>query len=1178
MSQRNLKALLLTLAMAATVQTALAVIAQEPLLNRPNTVSPNLALILDTSGSMDATYIYQYGRIDTSGMGPQGPESTLSPNRPSMSPDLNRIYYDPRVRYKPRVDYLGADMAQDAPAPIDPGWRVYIRDTTSTPTTACPAGAYTTGQVVDAACYYNPYAPPASLVVAGSTATYPNRIRSTTPTTTLLPKFVNRTDCVASATSCNLTEEGQNYSNWLKWYSTRGLMATTGIGHAFQPVKDDAIRLGWTTIKYINDNSKLVRGVSSYSPVAGGTKDKFFTWLYGQTFASGTPNLIAVDRVGQYFERTDSDGPYSSLPDPTSNGISTVTATGPGKAELPANHASCRRSFDMLVTDGYANGGAPSSAGNFDSTVINIPNAIGVFPYRQPLIGSVAKAPYTDTSSNTMADIAMYYWGRDLRTDLANRVPTISTSSVSNPSTWQNVSFYAVTLGIDGSLPQTTTTLASINSGTTPWPAPVQNQPSTIDDLWHATVNARGELLNANNNTELTSGLKRMFETIAGTPQTLSGVAVSTTFLKSGTRKYKPEYIPGTWSGKLSAIELDATTGNDKIPTNTFWQVENGVDPVTQDPISLIPALATRSSKVFTWNGSAGAAFNATNSGLSSDLVNYLMGDPSKELRKSGGIYRNRTAILGDIVNSSPAYIHDNVDMNYEKLVGSYGNYRAFVAAKIARPEGVLFVGANDGMLHGFGNNTGTELFAFVPKAVIPNLYKLSDTPYTHQYYVDGPNTETDAYLNSTWTNILLGTTGAGAKAVYAMDVTAPTAMSASSVLWEINSSTTNFGNLGYVLSDVQAGVVEAAGTLANDNWVAVFGNGFGSTSGAASLFVVNLKTGALLKEIVVDTSGNGLGGVRLVRDATQRVIGAYAGDLKGNMWKFDLTGSSQSNWKVGLGGSPLYTAGSTQPITATPSVVPHPSGGYVVDFGTGKFFESTDTTAPFVTQRLYGIWDKQAFGATTTPSGAAPVSGTTSLQVQTINTVTVSGIDFYSTSTNTVAWGDGLLTGKRGWYMDLPNSGQRVPYPVERLFASSGSTFILASTISPVSSAAADLCVQTGSGSGWVYIIDGITGSGPTKPTLDTNNDGVVNSSDTVVNGYQDPVDGRPTAISTGSTGGGGLGGGDEKGCIVTAQNRCNTFELKCGQPGMPACTPTPGSGSLLKIKKREWRQLFMR
>jgi type IV pilus assembly protein PilY1 len=937
-------------------------------------------------------------------------------------------------------------------------------------------------------------------------------------------------------------------------------MATTGIGSAFQPLKADVIRLGWSTIKNLNSDSVLDRGVSSFDAgtSAGGTKNLFFTWLYGRTFDGGTPNLPAVNKIGQYYERTDSDGPWSSIPDPASTGITTVTtAVGPGKTELPANHLSCRRSYSMLITDGYSNSGIPTTAGNSDNTGFSILPAVGTaFTY-------TPAAPYNDAASNTMADIAMHYWGRDLRS-LANRVPRISSTRGDNPSTWQNVSFYAVTLGIDGTLPQTTATIANIKAGT-PWPTPVESKPTTIDDIWHATINGRGELLNASNGSELTTGLNRMFETIAGSPQTLSGVAVSTTFLKNGTRKYKPQYTPGTWSGNLSAIKLDPTTGNDLYPPITFWQVERGVD-VNGDPISLIPAAASRN--IVTWTGTLAATFNTTNTGLSADIVNYVRGDPAKEQRKSGGTYRNRTAKLGDIVNSGPAYILDNVDLNYEKL--GFTNYRRFVATKAARTEGVLFVGANDGMLHAFRNSTGAEIFAFVPKAVWPKLNKLTEPSttvgYAHQYYVDGPNTETDAYLDGNWANVLLGTTGAGAKAVYALNVTNPTSMNASKVLWEVNSSSTGFTNLGHVLSDVQAGKVEAVGALANDDWVAVFGNGFDSSTGVASLFVVNLKTGALLKEIVADSSGaNGLGGVRLVRDATQQVIGAYAGDLKGNLWKFDLKGTDKANWKVGLSG-PLYAAGSTRAITATPAIVAHPNGGYVVAFGTGKFTETTDTSEPFETQRMYGIWDKQPFGATSVVAGDA-VTGDTALQQQTITTVTISSIKYYAVSTNPVAWGDGLSTGKRGWYINLPNSGQRVANPLERLFEKSGGTFVIASTISPVSSAAPDLCVQSGSGSGWVYLIDGLTGSGSTLPTLDTNGDGVIDSLDAIVSGFQDAVDGLPKAITTGS----------DTGCIVTAQDTCVKFKLQCGQVGQPGCPPTATPGSLT-IKKREWRQLFMR
>lgn len=1135
------KPLFAAFALLSTLTSTYAAIAQEPLLNRPNTVSPNLVLALDSSGSMDADYIYSYGGTG-SGMGLPGPGGSYA----KYSPDVNRIYYDPRVRYLPRVNYLGAAVGT-APL-ISPPWNVYIRTGT---------GPYTSGGTA-LSDYHNPsYSPGAALLApsASTSVSYPNTV--TTAAGVVFPKFKNRTDCVATAASCTLDEEKQNYANWKLWYSTRGKMATTGLGAAFQPLKNDSIRLGYLNI----DSSTLTQGVSDFTDVTGatGSKAKFFDWLYAMSFSGSTPNLVAVNNVGKYFERSDSDGPWGSTPKPSSTGLSTVSS--PTSTEAKTSHASCRRSFGMLVTDGYWNGTQPTTAGNADNIGFSISPAVG------PAFVYTPSNPYKDSTSNTLADLAMYYWGRDLRTDLANRVPVINTNGINNPSTWQNMSFYAVTLGIDGTLPQTDATLASITAGTKSWPVAKADSPTAIDDTWHATVNGRGDLLNASNASELTSGLNKMFTTIAGTPQTLSGVAVSTTFLKNGTRKYKPEYIPGSWSGRLSAIELDALTGNDKVPNHTFWQVEQGVD-ANGDPISTIPAADARN--VLTWNGSAAVSFDASNvtdASLGTDRIAYLRGDSSKELRKTGGVYRNREAKLGDIVNSSPAFIFNNVDISYEKLSPALGDYRAFVAAKGARTEGVLFVGANDGMLHGFRDSTGAETFAFVPKAVVPNLYKLTEPAYTavansHQYYVDGPNIETDAYWGGSWKNILLGTTGAGAKAVYALDVTNPLSMTASSVLWEVNSSTSGFSNLGHVLSDVQAGVLQSG------EWVAIFGNGFGSTSGAASLFVVNLQTGALLKEISVGSSGNGLGGVRIVRNANQVIIGAYAGDLKGNMWKFDLTGASSSSWKVGLSGSALYVAKDTssnlQPITAAPAVLPHPDGGYVVSFGTGKFYESADTSS-LLAQRLYGIWDKQVFGSATT--GAPLTSGLTDLVQQTITTVNVGtpAVAFYNVTANAVTWGNGV-SGVRGWYINLPNSGQRVAYPLERL----SGTFVLASTLSPVSSAAADACVQTGSGSGWAYIIDGVTGSGPTKRVLDTNADGIVDAADALVSGWQDPIDGRPTPITIEST------KLKDTYCIETAQTTCTRTELLCGQVGAKAC---PASASTAAgLRSREWRQLFMR
>ena len=1150
MFQRILKPLLAAIAFAAAMLAPLhAAVAQDPLLTKANSVPPNLMLIYDSSGSMTLDYIYKIGLASSNG--PKGPTSLTYA---AFSPDINLLYYNPMNRYLARIDWDGTPLANPlslcAGTPCTP-WKVYFRNS---PATNTDTGANTE--------YYRPsYLPATALVELNAPAlSYPNNITTVLLATagTMFPKFKQRTDCLA-ATWCTSMEEAQNYANWAKWYVRRQDMAETGVGAAFQGIKPDSIRLGWSTLRDLRAGSGLTRGVSLFGVTpATGTKFLFYDWLYnGNAYNSATPTIWAVDKIGQYYSRKDDKGPWATTLNAPDTSAARVTSSA---AAANANHASCRRSFAMLITDGYYNDTKPATVGNLDgTTAYSISPAVGVdWTYE-------AVRPYTDNNSNTLADYVFKYWGTDLRPDLLNKVlPLKSGGATINPSTWQNMSFYAVTLGLDGTLNRATTDLTTVD-----WPLPVDNSPTAIDDTWHATINGRGELFNVGNAFELQRGLKKMFEVIAADPKTLSGVSLSATTLRIGTRKYKPEYTAGDWKGNLTALPLDPLTGNEAGGAS-LWQVEKGVDKITQNPISTIPAAGSRT--IATWSGSAGVDFSsantiAANAFLTTDMTNYLRGNPAKELRNVGGTYRDREAKLGDIVNSNPTYIRDNFDIGYDQASPAIAGYRAFVQAKAARSEAVLFVGANDGMMHAFRDSDGTEVFAYVPRAVLPNIHKLADTPYTHQYFVDGPTTETDAYLGGSWKNVLLSTTGGGAKAVFALDVTTPLSMTAANVMWEVNSSTSGFSELGNVLTEVQSGI------LNNGQWVAIFGNGYDSAGGMARLYVVNLQTGALLKEINTGVgSGNGLGGVRVLRDATsKRIIGAYAGDLKGNMWKFDLSGATSTDWKLGISGA-LYAGVAAQPITAAPAILPHPTSGYVVTFGTGKFFESTDTAAG-VQQTMYGIWDKEPFGATI-PDLAYTVSSTSQLQVQEIATLTVGARDFYTLTSNTVAWGNGFGTGKRGWYINLGNnsspvvaghSGERVVYPIERL----AGTFVLATTLTPISAATGtDPCEAGGSGSGWAYIIDGVTGSGPTKKTVDTNGDNVVNDTDALAIGWQDPVDGRPTPISIEST------PVKDKYCIVTAQIKCTTVQILCGQVGAKACPPATTSG----IKSREWRQLFMR
>ena len=486
------------------------------------------------------------------------------------------------------------------------------------------------------------------------------------------------------------------------------------------------------------------------------------------------------------------------------------------------------------------------------------------------------------------------------------------------------------------------------------------------------------------------------------------------------------------------------------------------------------------------------------------------------------------------------------------------------------------------------------------------------------------------------WANIVIGTTGAGAgapgipgtsprTAVYAIDVTSlntnTTSLDASKVLWEVSSSKTDFSELGYVLSDVQTGP-----TL-DGSWVAIFGNGYESKSCKAQLFVVNIQTGALIKKIDTGagdctTAKNGLGGVSLVRNSKQQIIGAYAGDLKGNLWKFNLNNTGSSAWGVDLGGNALFTAGNSQPITATPSVIylsstSQPAGGYMVVAGTGKFYEVGDisTTAQ---QSLYGIWDKTSFGATTIPPGAA-LTDKTLLVEQTIGSAQLGAdkntyfqisrnpVDYVGTTTPSVT------AARRGWYTNLPVTGQRLTYPMNIL----ANRIAVADTISPAN-VSTDPCSNTGSGTGYLYAFDALSGAGPKQAILDTNGDGKVTNVDTnvdskdlIVSGVTTAADGRNAVLNrrTGSIGrdsrvGSGINQGIEFGgdlvprsggdpppggdtslrsdskasdidvCIASgADPSCKTIEAKC-EAWDTDCTKIDPK----KFKSREWRQLFMR
>ncbi len=1260
-----------TLAAGFSLVSQAVTMSQTPLLTQSGSITPNLMLIFDDSGSMSSQYLYQYGGTANAfgypGPGVKGqsatcpspmtidvtctynsPSTTLNSTTPyyELSPDVNRMSYDPRVLYKVRLTSVSGVTTTKATASTADFLVFLYKNALGSP--AVWGGTAAEPDPTLQASYFSPYTPNATLLAAGSPVrSYPVCIGTSAACTALggagpFPKFINRTDCNGGLAggSCSLAEEQQNYANWVKFHSNRLDLAKTGLGYAFQYM-DGTLRLGWSVISELGSSGGGDHGGGTPATTLGATgegvslldqarKNALYTWLYSRDASSMTPLRESLIAVGKYFSRADNLGPWADTPDPTSKGLATLSTTSTDTLAKRLAHASCRRSFALLTTDGYYNDDDPAT-GDTDYTAIttitgSTPSGTTLtFNYNGRTKPYAKQSPAsTSYAQTTMADVAMKYWITDLRPDLINNVAKTS----NNDSFWQNMGFYAVGLGVFGTLPQTAATLDAITLGTTAWPDPLAkgNNAITIDDMWHATVNARGRMLSAQNADALSDGVEGMLSDINKVESSQSGVAASTLSLTTTTRKYTPNYTTGSWIGNVLASNLEPKSGAELCTqwrvsgswladpldaTKTHWYVGGKWDgtpdlpPCTGTPSSY-SGITYTGRVIYAWNGSAMGTFDSSNSYVTSattgvasaggltanaNLINYLRGDQSNEdiVDAKGMIvtsksYRARPFLLGDIVNSTPTFIKGALNMSYDKLpAGTYGqaSYNAFIAAKAARAEGVLFAGGNDGMLHGFRDGLtasdglgGKEVFAFVPRAVMPKMSQLAGRSYNHQYYVDGPTVEADACLTggsscTVWSNLLLGTAGAGAKTVFALDVTNPTSMTAASVKWEITTTSPatagigDYANLGNIVTDVQTGLTVGG------QWVAVFGNGYTGADGKAHLYVANLDTGARIADIPAGlASNNGLGGVRLLRDANQRIIAAYAGDLNGSLWKFDLSNANPASWGVGVGGAPLYKTLTTpvKPITATPTVVAHPLNGYVVAFGTGKLFESTDVPNTD-RQSLYGVWDSVTPPAATVVDRSslvlqtisAAISGSTIITNMNLSTTTVA-LNYYSVSRNPINWTTASTT-PRGWYIDLPNSGQRVIYPLETLLGK----YAAVDTVSP-SNVVTNPCLASGSGKAWNYVIDMVTGGGPNEAIFDTNGDSLINTSDLLVSGYENAADGRTRYIKNEA-----LSNSTATAFTPLSTQQLPTFQLSCKLLGN---CKTAGAS----VVKRTWRQLFLR
>lgn len=783
----------------------------------------------------------------------------------------------------------------------------------------------------------------------------------------------------------------QNFANWFSYYRSRALTAKGAFGQVVANIT--SARVGLVTL---NNNNSVKTAISSMNadPTVG-NKRTLMNKIYSIRPSNSTPLRQTLYQAGRYFECT----------------VNTLFASCPVLSA--ANGGACQQNFVILMTDGFYND-LPPVVGNTDG----------------PGNGNTAwdgKA-YADTYSDTLADVAMYFYERDLSTSLSNNVPI--TPGV-DEATHQHLVTYGVSFGQTGQLtsdpPNTTAPFA--------WPNPATSDKAKIDDLRHAAFNGRGEFLDASDPTNLLDTLKAAVKSIAQRTSSAASVALNSGSHSANSRVYQARFNSGEWSGQLLSFPVD-TDGNVSSPE---WDASTALASQNYDTGRTILAYnpTTKAGVSFRWNQlnttqqtQLHTNPSGTNDGQGQARLDYLRGSTVHE--GTGNHYRVRLKRLGDLINSDPFFV--GVPSFSNSLGSGYASFRSTYSSRTP----MVYAGGNDGMLHGFDVNNGTEKLAYVPNKVFAKLSKLTNPTYTHVYYVDGSPTIGDAFGDfgtrcpsgsSCWRSVLVSGLRKGGQGIFALDVTDPSTFSESNaaklVLWEFTDASD--ADLGYSFS--QPSIVK----MANGQWAAVFGNGYNnseadglaSTTGRAVLYIVFLDKGLdgawtsgtdfIKLSTGVGSTGtpNGLATpavVDLDGDDTADLI--YAGDLLGNLWRFDVRDASPSNWAApALVFTAKNAANNSQPITSRPEVGTHSKGpGVLVYFGTGKYLESSDNTTGVPTQTFYAIWDKLE-----TP----PTAITRSNLLQ--QTVLSAANGQRVTTDNAADWNT-----HRGWYLDLPTAEER--------------------------------------------------------------------------------------------------------------------------------------------------------
>jgi len=858
-------------------------------------------------------------------------------------------------------------------------------------------------------------------------------------------------------------EQQQNFANWFSYYRRRHQAIRGAVAESVKNLEGMNYGIFWFHDQ--RDMSGLLYDADSPDGLDDMLSDNYSRFGSGSWKGGGTPTRTSLEHAGEQYSK-----------------------------ESVRGNLECRKNFSLIFTDGYANNHPDSTnAGNADKD---------------------ASAPFGDKGNkNTLADIAYYYYqglrsGKSIISGGEVRIPaecnTGSETDIMDCNSEFHMNTYSISLGVEGKKYAGKTHFKVKDAHDSPpdWNSLDFSKTSTeqIDDLYHAAVNGKGEYYNAKSTTELVASLKKAIDDVKEQLGSGSSVSFNTTSLKTGGYIYSAQFTSQKWTGTVRAEAID----EDGLVTSEKWDAATVLDSRDLDADPRLILTNNGSGVVFDWANLTSDQKSDLKAGGSDTLgqarLSYIKGNG---IASSEGVtFRERDSRLGAIINSAPVYVGEPNRIWPDQSIFGADPYSTFKSDMKSRTP-VVYIGANDGMLHGFDADTGAEVLAYIPQFLYSTeaskgLSALTTPNLDYQSYVDLPLNTSDVYVNGKWRSIIIGGSRAATPGLFALDVTDPKKFTAanagSTVLWEFSGN----NNLGHMIGAAQIALLKWAD--GDYRWSAVFSNGYDAPSGKNGLFVLDIADPNNYKFIEVG-SGQGLSPARLVdftdgsSDTNSDGVAdrAYAGDLEGRLWAIDLTGGA-SNWGVLYGGNPLFVAkdnlGNTQPITVQPDITRNTyedslnAPNLLVFFGTGKYLAASDIPGlgdMSQTQTFYGINDR---GTYLDGSGNSLSRNNLSQRTLTTGTVTADGESqiVRKTDNATLDW-----TVKYGWYVDLPVDGERVVEdPIVR-----GDYVVFASSI-PLGG---DPC--GGGGTSYLTALQFDGSTDPSKSVIDVNGDGELDSTD---------------------------------------------------------------------------------